>query len=186
MEEFITYLLRFGSLNEQEIDLIARKGKAAVYKRDDYFVEAGKILKQVGFLVEGVFRICYYNKEGDEITRYFIDEDHLLFNPHGNEPFTEYIQAATDCKMIIFSNKDWKEIAEEIAGWEKLLQKAIHHALVEKLERRSPLVAEDATTRYLGFLEKFPSIANRVPLGYIASYLGVTQQSLSRIRKNIR
>ncbi|WP_445430793.1 hypothetical protein [Chryseobacterium indoltheticum] len=54
------------------------------------------------------------------------------------------------------------------------------------MDRRSPLVSEDATTRYLSFLEKFPKVANRVPLSYVASYLGITQQSLSRIRKNIR
>jgi hypothetical protein len=48
------------------------------------------------------------------------------------------------------------------------------------------LVSEDATTRYLLFLKKFPALANRVPLAYIASYLGITQQSFSRIRRNIQ
>ncbi|WP_317173319.1 cyclic nucleotide-binding domain-containing protein [Chryseobacterium caseinilyticum] len=48
------------------------------------------------------------------------------------------------------------------------------------------MVSEDATTRYLSFIEKFPALVNRIPLSYVASYLGITQQSLSRIRKNIR
>ena len=47
-------------------------------------------------------------------------------------------------------------------------------------------MSENATERYLSFLEQFPQLVNRVPLSYIASYLGITQQSLSRIRKNIR
>jgi len=54
------------------------------------------------------------------------------------------------------------------------------------MERISPLITEDATTRYLTFLEKYPQLANRVPLAYVASYLGITQSSLSRIRKKIR
>jgi len=57
---------------------------------------------------------------------------------------------------------------------------------MDAMDRRSPLVSEDATTRYLSFLEKYPMLINRIPLSYIASYLGITQQSLSRIRKNIR
>jgi hypothetical protein len=48
------------------------------------------------------------------------------------------------------------------------------------------LVSQDAATRYLEFIEKFPTLLNRVPQSYIASYLGITQSSLSRIRKNIR
>jgi hypothetical protein len=47
------------------------------------------------------------------------------------------------------------------------------------------MLAEDAKTRYISFLEKFPQLANRIPLSILASYLGITQSSLSRIRKNI-
>lgn len=99
---------------------------------------------------------------------------------------SEYLQAVTDCKLVVFSKKNWKEISETIVGWEVIVQKimAKHHR--EKLERRSELVSQDATTRYLDFIEKFPTLANRVPLSFIASYLGITQSSLSRIRKNIR
>jgi hypothetical protein len=56
---------------------------------------------------------------------------------------------------------------------------------MQKVARRCPLVTEDATERYLKFLEIYPNVVNRVPLSYVASYLGITQSSLSRIRKNI-
>jgi CRP-like cAMP-binding protein len=185
MKEFIEYLLQFGNLNQQQIDLITKKAFETELRKDEYFVEAGQILKQVAFTIDGVLRICYYNKKGEEITRYFLDENHLIFN-FKEEPFTEYVQAATNCKLLLFSNRDWKEIANTIVGWEAIFQKIITKTLAEKLERRSPLVEQDATTRYLMFIEKFPNLANRIPLSYIASYLGMTASSLSRIRKNIR
>jgi len=53
------------------------------------------------------------------------------------------------------------------------------------IRRRSELVSQDGTERYLEFIQKFPTLVNRVPLSFIASYLSVTQSSLSRIRKNI-
>lgn len=185
MKEFIDYLLRFGNLNQHQIELIADKGKELDLQKDDYFAEAGKVLKQVGFIVEGVLRISYFNNKGEEITKYFLDENHLIFKLK-EEPFTEYIQAATHCKLVVFSNKDWKEISETIVGWDAIFQKIITKTLSEKLERRSPLIEKSALQRYLMFMEVFPTLTNRIQLSYIASYLGITQSSLSRIRKNIR
>jgi len=75
---------------------------------------------------------------------------------------------------------------DTIIGWEAIVHKIISKALIQKVERRSPLVTEDATERYLKFLEIYPNVVNRVPLSYVASYLGITQSSLSRIRKNIQ
>ena len=186
MKELIDYILQFGNLNKQQIDLITSKGIEKELQKDEYLVEAGKLFNQVVFILEGIFRIYYYNNKGEEITKYFIDENHLFSNPHKGEPLTEYIQAVTDCKLIIFSLQDWNELANTIIGWNDITNKIFQKGLVEKLDRRSSLVSEDATTRYLTFLKKFPTLANRVPLSHIASYLGITQQSLSRIRKNIR
>ncbi len=189
MEKFIDYVLQFGNLNKQQIDLILSKAKALELHKDEYYWEAGKSVKQVGFLTDGVIRVFYYNNKGEEITRYFIDENHLILSGNAiDEVFTpsEYLSAITNCRMIVFSNKDWKEISETIIGWDVILQKIIAKYHREKLERRSGLVSQDATARYLDFMEKFPTLVNRVPLAYIASYLGITQSSLSRLRKNIR
>ena len=185
MKEFIAYILQFGDLNRQQIDLVTSRAKEVKLNKDDYFAEAGKVLKRVGFILEGILRICYYNNRGEEITKIFMEENHLLYNLK-NVPSTEYIQAATDCKLLVFSNKDWEEIADTIIAWDSIIQKIANKALVQKLQRVSPLVSQDATTRYLEFMEKYPTLANRIPLSYVASYLGITQQSLSRIRKNIR
>lgn len=185
MKEFIAYILQFGHLNQQQINLIESKAKVIVLKKDDYFVEGGKVLKQVGFIIDGILRICYYNKEGEEITKIFMEEEHLLHSLK-NVPSTEYIQAATDCKLLVISNADWKEISDTIIDWDHIIQKITNKSLSQKLERVSPLVSQDATTRYLEFMDKYPTLVNRIPLSYIASYLGITQQSLSRIRKNIR
>ncbi len=185
MKEFIEYILQFGNLNKQQISLITSKAKETELKKDDYFAEAGKVLKRVGFIVDGILRICYYNNKGEEITKIFIEEKHLLYNLK-NVPSTEYIQAATDCKLLTFSNQDWKEISDTIIDWDSIIQKITNKALAQKLEKVSPLVSQDATTRYLEFMQKYPTLVNRIPLSYIASYLGITQQSLSRIRKNIQ
>ena len=189
MKAFVDYVLQFGHLNQQQIDLITRKGFELTLRKDEYFSEAGKIARQVGFILKGVTRICYYNNKGEEITKYFIDENNMVVDIESfdNEICSSaYVQAATDCTLICFNKRDWQELLQTIVGWDLIVHKMIAKALIQKVERRSPLVTEDATERYLKFLEIYPNVVNRVPLAYIASYLGITQSSLSRIRKNIQ
>lgn len=189
MDRFIEYVSQFGNLNKQQIELLTSKATALELRKDEFYWEAGKTVKHIGFITEGVFRVYYYTNNGEEITRYFIDENHLILDgpaAEGNYIPSEYLQAVTDCKLVAFSKKNWREVIETIIGWESIVQKIVakHHR--EKLERRSELVSQNATARYLDFIEKFPTLVNRVPLSFIASYLGITQSSLSRIRKNIR
>jgi|SRR5690606_4591560 len=189
MERFIEFILQFGNLNKQQIDLVSSKATLLTVSKDEHYWEAGKMVRVIGFLATGVLRVYYYNNKGEENTRYFIDENHLILDGpafEGHYVPSEYLQAVTDCELVVFSKKDWNEISDTIVAWDTIVQKITtkHHS--EKLRRRSELVAQDATTRYLDFIEKFPTLVNRIPLSYIASYLGITQSSLSRIRKNIR
>lgn len=188
MNEFITFILQFGNLNQQQIELISEKAKKLNFHKDNYFSEAGKIPRQVGFIIEGIMRVLFYNNKGEEITRYFIDENNLVvdINSFDNKiPSSAYVQAVTDCKLIVFSKDDWQELSDTIVDWDNIVNKITSKALAKKIKRISPLVSEDATARYLMFMEQYPKLVNRIPLSYLASYLGITQSSLSRIRKNI-
>ena len=161
MKELIEYILQFGNLNQQQIKLVSKKMTELELNKGEYFSEAGKIPRRIGFVL-----------------------DYKSFE--ANITSAEYLQAVTNCKLIVFSKEDWEDLSNTIVGWDSIVNKMIQKALAQKLERRSPLSAQDATTRYLMFLEKFPMLANRIPLSYLASYLGITQSSLSRIRKKIR
>lgn len=188
MKELIDYILQFGSMNKQQIDLVISKAIELSLHKDEYFSEAERIPKQVGFIVKGVIRGCYYNNKGEEITRCFISENSLVVDYVNFEAHTsssEYLQACTDCKLIVFSKQNWEELSQTIVGWDNIKNKMVQICMYQK-SRKSPVISQDATTRYMEFMENHPSLINRIPLAYIASYLGITQQSLSRIRKNIR
>ncbi|WP_316738538.1 Crp/Fnr family transcriptional regulator [Pedobacter aquatilis] len=189
MEAFVNYILQFGDLNRQQIDLITAKAQKINLRKEDYFSEAGKIPRYVGFLLKGVVRFCYYNNKGEDITHSFVEENNFVSDQQRFEAqiiSSEYIQAETDCELIVFSKRDWDEIGNTIVRWKEIENLIQKNCLLKAIERRSPLVSEDATNRYFMFLNHFPGLVNRVPLSRVASYLGITQQSLSRIRRNVR
>lgn len=189
MEALINYLLQFGNLNKPQIDLIKSKVVFKEIKKDEYYHEAGKIPCEIIFLIEGIIRACYYNNQGEEVTKFFFEEKNFVAdinNYNQGIASTEYLQAITDCKYLVLSKATMNELSMTIIEWDKIVSKITAKGLAEKVNKISPMMTEDATERYIKFLTNFPTLANRVPLSYLASYLGITQSSLSRIRKNIR
>ncbi|KAA0128379.1 Crp/Fnr family transcriptional regulator [Chryseobacterium sp. SN22] len=189
MNEFINFLLQFGHLTQQHIDLIKSKSTNLDLEKGTYFWETGKNSKYVGFVTSGILRVYYCNEEGNEFTHYFVEENHWLSDwdhPDKSVHPIANLQAITDCSCIVFLKKDWSELLDAVAELNTIIQKIIIKHKSKKLERRSSLISEDNTQRYLSFLEQYPNMVNRIPLSYVASYLGMKQQSLSRVRKNIR
>jgi CRP-like cAMP-binding protein len=187
MDSLIDYILRFGHLTVAEIASVKASATEIRLKKGDYFSAAGAVPRQVGFVAQGILRGCYYNEAGDDITRCFIAENSLVadyMNLEANHISTEYIQACTDCRLIVFSKAQWEGLSDQVAGWDSLKNKMVQLCMHQK-SRKGPVVSQDASSRYRAFMKNYPEVMLRVPLRYIASYLGVTQQSLSRIRKNI-
>ncbi|MEO0896940.1 MAG: Crp/Fnr family transcriptional regulator [Bacteroidota bacterium] len=188
MDELITYLLQYGNFNSQQIDLIKGLVKSRKLKKGDYFSEAGNISKEIAFVKKGIFRVCYFDKEGNEITKYFVEENHFAVDITSYMsliPSSEYIQAITDMELLIFKESSMETLSQTIIIWDQVVDKITSKAMIEKFNKTSLMMAEDATTRYLNFQNRFPSLVNRIPLQYLASYIGVTKHSLSRIRKEI-
>lgn len=188
MENLIHYLLQFGQLNAPQIELVKNSVSLKQLKSGDYFSEAGKTANQVAFVQEGILRVCYYTKEGEEITRYFIDENNFavdLNSFHLKVPSSEYIQAIVSTKLMVFSRQDLDNLSNTIINWDKIIRQITNKALMEKVNRISPMLAENAKTRYIQFHKRFPTLINRIPLNYLASYIGITKNSLSRIRKEL-
>ncbi|MEM6738257.1 MAG: Crp/Fnr family transcriptional regulator [Bacteroidota bacterium] len=151
-------------------------------------MEAGQRSNQIGFVLTGVFKIFFFDRKGNDITRYFVAEDQFLVDlqSFNNEIRSgECIQALTDAEIAILHKSTFKRLIQEVEGFNAVVEKITSEALLEKLYNRSELLNKDAKERYLHFMEKHPNLINRIPLGNLSSYLGITQPSLSRIRKEI-
>ena len=122
METLINYLSQFGNLDTIQIDLVKSKVVFKKIKKDEYFHEAGNPPRY--FITEGIMRICYYNNKGDEITKYFMEENHFWadINSYNQQiPSTEYAQAVIDCSFFVLSKSAMREVPMTIIEWERSL-----------------------------------------------------------------
>lgn len=158
------------------------------FKEGDLIFAPGGICRHLYFINQGVIRIMSVSDKGDDITHYFLKENYfctILGSFLEQTPALEGIHAATDVEVLVIGKDDFNQLVKEDAEFKKIFELHTTHGLLQKIRFKNMLHGHDATTRYRLFLEKLPDIAARVQLGYIASYLGITLQSLSRIRKNL-
>ncbi|WP_324670506.1 Crp/Fnr family transcriptional regulator [Hymenobacter sp. GOD-10R] len=182
------FLLQFYPFTSQQLQLIRSQAVERTYPPGAYFSEAGRVAREIGFIVTGIFRVCYFDREGAEHTKYFVEENRFVVDLQSyqfQQPATEYVQAVTETHVLVFPASAWQELSLTIVAWPQVEQKLFTRALLEKMNRRSALVSPNGTTRYEQFLTTFPGLANRIPLAHLASYIGVTPQSLSRIRRHL-
>lgn len=188
MKALIDYLLTYTILHEQQIELIKSKAELKIIKKGGSFLEIGRVAKQLGFVLEGILRVCWYNENGEDITRAFITENHFALNISSfthSTPSKVCFEAISDCKLLVFSKQSLIELEGAIPCWKDLVSKITATSLMDKLTISNNMLIQDGKTRYLEFLKTYPGLANRIPLSTLASYLGIQQSSLSRIRKNI-
>lgn len=188
MEELFNYIRKFGILNDREKLLIADGLQEITVQKGEAFIEAGKVSRKIAFVKEGVFRSLYYNRQGDDFTRYFIYEGRFIGDFHGfadQMPSLEYIEAITDGVLLAIDLEHFKKLEKEIAIWPVLFARLHAFVAENKLKVANTMLNLDAKARYIHFLNHYPGLANRVPQSMLASYLGITPSSLSRIRRNI-
>lgn len=186
--KLINSLEQYGRLSKDDKELISNHTENRSYGREEIFIKVGTVAHQVGFVLSGVFRYFFYDNAGNEITSVFMKENDFVTNITSfNEytPCSGTIIAETPCEVIFISRKNWELFAEYISSWNKIIQTITNQVLLEKAQFQRRLINQDAKTSYLEFVKKYPTITQRVPLIHIASFLGITKFSLSRIRKQI-
>ena len=186
--ELIELLKKHHAFSFEEINLIQQSVEVRSFKAKEYFVQSGKRSNEIGFVTSGLFRYFFYDAEGEEITAHFMAENEFVGNVTSFfefSPSAGSIQAETDCEAIIINREAWNLFCLEIGHWEPTVQKIVNEVLIRKTNFQRSLINIDAQSAYLKFLNSYPTIAQRAALNHIASYLGMTPFSLSRIRKAI-
>ena len=155
------------------------------FKKNAYLVRAGEKLEELFFLVKGLVRYYYLTETGKEYNKYFV-MDNRFFGSFSSlflrVPCGFYIQAMEDTEVLVISRESLEELYDRHICWERLGHiNAV--SFINHMERREKeLLLDPLEIRYRRFLYEYPDLINRIPQYHIASYLGVTDVALSRLR----
>lgn len=158
-------------------------------KKDDYFLRAGEIPTRIGFNFKGLLRLFYIDINGKDITKHFCIEKSLAISYSAfikREPSKFSIQALEETKLLTLSYDSYINLLESNICWQVAARKLTELIFMLKETREAELLLLDANSRYQNFIKDYPSLVNRIPQYYIASYLRIAPESLSRIRAKFK
>lgn len=187
-QKLLSYINQFCHLDESSISLLRDSLTFQTYERGSTLWEEGEKPGEKYFLQEGLIRLYSCNEQGNEITVHFSDTGNFLADVdsyNSGIPSLVTAVAERDTEVIVFSRSILERFEKEIAEWSDLFRRITEKALFEKVKIRSDLFQREAKDRYLAFLEYFPNIANYVKAADIASFLGISQYTLSHIKKQL-
>ena len=157
-------------------------------RKRQYLLQAGDVCRWVAFVSGGCLRQYSLDDEGNEHIQAFAIEGGWITDAasyHAHEPATSNIDALEDSELLLIDRATQEKLAVTVPPWGLFFKRELENAYTGALVRVSELVSLSAEERYKRFLKKYPGLFQRIPLHQIASYLGMTPQSLSRIRREL-
>ena len=174
-------------LTPKEWATLIQYGSLKTYKKGENFINANNLNTKIAFILIGGFRI-FYEKHDNEITCLMAFENGLIGSFESNilkQPCTQTIQAIEDSELFIIDYKDLETLYDRSPKFERVGRLILEYYLAFLQQRITSYLLDTPEERYMRLIRETPDLLNRVPLQYIASYIGVTPVSLSRIRKRI-
>lgn len=187
-DHFVDIFHNVVGLNETEFEHLISHFRREYIPKGYYFFKAGDVCKKIAYINTGTTRTFTTDEKGREHILYFSFEDWLIGDQESlftQQPGSWNIQAVEDCEIFAISKTEMDNLENEIPKlkeWHTIKQFRNHFATLHLLAEIKTLTHEE---RYCHLIDKHPHVFQRVPLQYIASYLDIEPQSLSRLRKRI-
>lgn len=177
----------FGVVDAEEIATIGSLFQSTSIKKGDYFLKTGSYCNQLSFIQSGMLRI-FVSAEDKEITQWISTQGYFVTDLSSfvfQTPARWNIQALTDTELFTIGRADYQKIGAELPKWHELEKLFIARCFTMLEDRIFSHLSMTAEERYSLFFENNPELFNQVPLQYIASMLGMTPETFSRIRKKL-
>ncbi|SHF41715.1 cAMP-binding domain of CRP or a regulatory subunit of cAMP-dependent protein kinases [Pedobacter caeni] len=187
-EIFNEFDLTDSPFNEKESQLFDHYFEKTLIKRNTFIIREGEEEKYSYFIYKGILRCWVPDQNGNERTFWFCKEGSFSLSNIAftlKEKSTFNVQTLVDCEVYRIDHKTARELYEAIPGLKTVFENLTARLLDRLLKRNIDLIKYDSKQYYLNMIDEFGVTLNYIPLKDVASYLGITPQALSRIRKRI-
>ena len=186
-EEFISYVKKITPLTDSELELILTLFEIRNINKKTNLLRAGNIAKEVYFVLEGCVRL-FYEKQGEEISAYFFTEK-MFAGAYDSfisqKPSRHSIETIEDCEVLSISHKAFLKLLKDFPKMNEFVRKVLEERFVSLHALFTSQILDSPEERYLNIQKERPDLLMRVPQHQIATFLGITPVSLSRIRNRV-
>ncbi|CAM3916638.1 cAMP-binding domain of CRP or a regulatory subunit of cAMP-dependent protein kinases [Pedobacter westerhofensis] len=182
---FMQFLTAHFNADEEQLKTICSKFSRKTAKRNEILLASGEVCKHLYFVNSGCLRIYLLDLKGNESTRFLVTEGKFgtSFPSYRlQEPSVAAIQSLELSDLFYISYHDFQALLDEIPAWEHIYRIALEQEYISSIQRIESLISMNATMRYQALMESNPSIIQRFPSKIIADYLGISQETLSRLK----
>jgi CRP-like cAMP-binding protein len=173
-------------IDEKSINLIADQFEEKIILKDDFLLNEGKVSGYY-FLSEGLLRVFTIDTDGNEVTTYFYSKNRIVFDAASfflKLPSTENIRAITDCKVYISNFNQLNQLFHSLPAFREFGRQMLVKEFVAYKQRTLAMINQTPEQRYLNLIESNKDVFQYANLSQIASYLGISERTLNRIRQN--
>ncbi len=153
------------------------------------FLMAGDVPDDMGLNLNGIFRLYYIDDDGNDLTKGFCTPGKFLVSYSAmvqQRPSYFFIEALVEADVLLFKFSHWMQMVQEDLRWYPVMFKLVESVYIMKEMREKSFLLDDATTRYLDFRRDYPGLENQIKLYHVASFIGITPEALSRIRRKLK
>ncbi len=187
-EQLLSAVYRHPLITEMDLEKICRAHEKIAFKKNSFLLKNGETASEYFIVESGLMRSFVTDTEGHDITTNFFGEGEIVIEVSSlfqRIPTRENIQALTNCICWKIDYDAFQQLYHSIKGFSEWGRGWMAGELFRFKQRSMEMIAESATTRYLKLIKEKPHVIQQAPLKHIATYLGVTDTSLSRIRKEM-
>lgn len=183
-----TYIQKHCPFSEEEIRFFNSLLQYKEIPRKTFLLQEGEICNFEYYINKGCIRNYYLDEKGDEVTLQFAIEGWWVSDIasfHERKHSHMFIETLEHCEVLMLSWEAKEKLLSEIPKFERIFRLMVQRNLSSLQERLFKTIATTATEKYLDFLERYPTIPQRVAQHYIASYLGFSPEFLSKVRTRL-
>lgn len=176
------------SITETDLDFCKTLFLPKKLRKKQYLLQEGDVCKYIVFVERGLLRSYTIDNKGSEHILQFAMEGWWsadLYSFLTNEVSSYHIEALEDCELLMITKNSWDLLLERVPALERYFRILLQNNLIATQRRLMGELSETAEEKYLKMLNAYPDIMQRVPQHMIASYLGITRETLSRIRSQL-
>jgi len=185
MTELELYINSYFGIAQDDLLKISSYFHLTTLKKGDYFLKSGHVCNKLSFHKSGLIRV-FVTTNQKEVTQWISTKGYFVTDLSGiifNKPSKYSIEALTDCELYTIDQGDYKNIGRIVPNWHELEKLFIARCFIYMEERIFSLLSLSSEERYKWLFEQQRDLFNQVPLQYLASMLGMTPETLSRIRR---